>query len=40
MTLTEEGGGVVATCACGWLVWRVVRADTIAASREHQKAKK
>lgn len=38
--LTEEGGGVVATCACGWLVWHAVRADTVTAYRAHQKAKK
>ena len=35
--LTEEGGGVVATCKrCGWLRWLETRPQALSAGREHK----
>jgi hypothetical protein len=37
IALTEEGGGVVATCRpCGWLRWGETRAEVLTAGREHK----
>lgn len=36
LALTEEGGGVVATCSCGWLTWTRNQATTLELGRIHQ----
>lgn len=37
ISLTEEGGGTVATCRpCGWLRWSETRQESVAAGKEHK----
>lgn len=37
---TDEGGGTVATCQCGWLAWDAIESKVIDAARTHSCRKK